>query len=163
MKKCVANPTAAVRIPPCRLARPNQPMAMPCSMRTGERPAIQAWMLAAVMSIRPATAPAFRIAGAARTFSGSTATEHLLPPGLEQYEDEDCERYQRQRVGSLAAEERVLRLRPRLYGAVELCEHAGEERDQDAGDRATRDVAGRHEHARALVALGRQLLGRELL
>src|SRR5690349_20800420 len=138
MKKCVRNPIAAVVKPPCRLARPNQPMAMPWSMRTGERPAIHAWMLAAVMSMAPATAPAFRIAGAARGFTGFSAscpatTEELLPPGQPENEHQSQEWQQRERVGARAAEERVLRLGPRLDRVVEVREHAGEERDQDAG------------------------------
>src|SRR5262245_17549850 len=133
MKKWVTKPTQAVNAPPWRLALPNQPAAIPCSMRTGVRPAIQAWMLAAVMSIAPATAPAFRIAGAARTFSGSTATEELLPPGHPQHQDQPRERQQHQGVRGVAAEERVLRLGPRRDRVVEAREHAGEERDQDPG------------------------------
>src|SRR5262245_32957117 len=123
-------------------------------MRTGERPASHVWMLAAVMSMAPATAPALRIAGTARTFSGVAATEHLLPPGLEQNEDQSRERNQRQCVRGFAGEERVLRLGPRCDRVVEVREHTGEERDEDARDRAAGDVAGRHQHARALVALG---------
>src|SRR5580765_7130495 len=124
MKKCVTKPAAAVSRPPWRLARPNHPMAMPWSMRTGERPAINAWMLAAVMSIAPATAPAFRMAGAARTFSGSTAAEELLPAGQPQHRHEPGERDQRQRVRAFAGEERILRLGPACDRVVEGREHS---------------------------------------
>src|SRR5262245_6095432 len=133
---------------------------MDWSTRSGGRPRKSGCVIAAVRSMSPANAPARvmivygpGLAGASMAAAAPTlarprshpprrlAGEQLFAADQEQQQGEERERDQREQIGGLAREERVVRAGPVADRAVELGEHAGEERDDDPGDRAAGDVA----------------------
>src|SRR5581483_5173497 len=88
---------------------------------------------------------------------GRARREDHLAGGEVEEADDHGERHERQQVGVRPFEERIVRRRPAGDAIGELRGHTGHEGDEDPGNRAARNVARRHEHARALVAPRRQL------